>query len=146
MIGDPNWLYSTIAQSSAAIVAIIGGFITASVLMLTAEKRNLKNQLANKKFYLQNQDKYPLLDTRSLQQEITDLDARVRAFSYPPLLGWGFVVLGCFAFGSIVLPVMVIMIEIYSMQIKQFIFILFILGLAAVFAYIGFQIRELKRK
>ncbi|GAI11749.1 unnamed protein product, partial [marine sediment metagenome] len=31
MIGDPNWLYSTIAQSSAAIVAIIGGFITATV-------------------------------------------------------------------------------------------------------------------
>jgi len=41
---DPNWLYSTIAQSSAAIVAIIGGFITASVLTLSAEKRSLNHQ------------------------------------------------------------------------------------------------------
>ena len=45
---DPNWLYSTIAQSSAAIVAIIGGFITASVLSLSAEKRSLINQKKDK--------------------------------------------------------------------------------------------------
>jgi len=44
MVGDPNWLYSTIAQSSAAIVAILGGFIMASVLSLVAEKRSLINQ------------------------------------------------------------------------------------------------------
>ena len=48
MITDPSWLYSTIAQSSAAIVAIIGGFITATVLMLTAEKRSLTNQRKDK--------------------------------------------------------------------------------------------------
>lgn len=48
MIGDPNWLYSTIAQSSAAIVAIVGGFITASVLMLASEKRSLRHQKADK--------------------------------------------------------------------------------------------------
>lgn len=53
MIGDPNWLYSTIAQSSAAIVAIVGGFITASVLMLTSEKRSLRHQLADKKARLE---------------------------------------------------------------------------------------------
>jgi hypothetical protein len=48
MIGDPNWLYSTIAQSSAAIVAIVGGFITASVLMLASEKRSLRHQKDDK--------------------------------------------------------------------------------------------------
>jgi len=53
MIGDPNWLYSTIAQSSAAIVAIVGGFITASVLMLTSEKRSLRHQLAGKETRLE---------------------------------------------------------------------------------------------
>jgi hypothetical protein len=47
MITDPSWLYSTIAQSSAAIVAIVGGFITASVLMLLAEKRSLSHQQAD---------------------------------------------------------------------------------------------------
>jgi len=48
MATDPSWLYSTIAQSSAAIVAIIGGFITATVLNLLSEKRNLKNQREDK--------------------------------------------------------------------------------------------------
>lgn len=48
MTTDPSWLYSTIAQSSAAIVAIIGGFITATVLMLTAEKRSLTHQKKDK--------------------------------------------------------------------------------------------------
>jgi len=53
MIGDPNWLYSTIAQSSAAIVAIVGGFITHSVLTLAAEKRSLINQKEDKETRLQ---------------------------------------------------------------------------------------------
>jgi len=53
MISDPNWLYSTIAQSSAAIVAIVGGFITASVLMLRAERRSLAHQQADKRTRLE---------------------------------------------------------------------------------------------
>ncbi len=53
MITDPSWLYSTIAQCSAAIVAIVGGFITASVLMLMSEKRNLTNQKMDKETRLQ---------------------------------------------------------------------------------------------
>jgi len=48
MPSDPNWLYTTIAQSSAAIVAIIGGFITHTVLSLSAEKRSLINQRKDK--------------------------------------------------------------------------------------------------
>jgi len=53
MSTDPSWLYSTIAQSSAAIVAIIGGFITATVLSLMAEKRSLQNQSADKEKQLE---------------------------------------------------------------------------------------------
>ena len=41
---DVNWLYSAAAQSAAAIVAILGGFITSRILMLNAEKRSLQNQ------------------------------------------------------------------------------------------------------
>jgi hypothetical protein len=57
---DPNWLYSTIAQSSAAIVAIIGGFITASVLTLTAEKRHL---------IVQKNEKQAQLSTRNEEEK-----------------------------------------------------------------------------
>lgn len=62
MPSDPNWLFSTIAQSSAAIVAIIGGFITASILTLLAEKRNLTNQKAEKETRLD------LLKTRETEE------------------------------------------------------------------------------
>ena len=53
MSTDPNWLYNTIAQSSATIVAIIGGFITASVLSLSADKRSLINQKKDKEARLE---------------------------------------------------------------------------------------------
>lgn len=42
---DPNWLYSATAQSAAAIVAIMGGFIVSRILALNSEKRTLRNQL-----------------------------------------------------------------------------------------------------
>jgi hypothetical protein len=42
---DPNWLYSATAQSGAAIVAILGGFITSRILAVNAEKQGFKNQL-----------------------------------------------------------------------------------------------------
>ena len=44
---DVNWLYSAAAQSAAAIVAILGGFITSRILMLNAEKRSLENQYSS---------------------------------------------------------------------------------------------------
>jgi hypothetical protein len=313
MIGDPNWLYSTIAQSAAAIVAIVGGFITASVLSLNAGKRSLINQkkdkearletkkeqskdltielkeleiedltedvtyelisaeelpsledlilahtgtqtldleiskqecerlykqaLEAKNFIEQHSDKinimnavtfdewvrtnnfdiskynhemlereynraeekqrkslseseHLILDTRqphiyelikpmppiisrykqqkleslrekvrentreiaALEHDVNDLDLRISNFSYPPLLGWGLVILGWFAFVSIVMPVMLIMVgnwgmaRIYSKPAEQLTFILFVLGLVAVFVYIALQLRERRRK
>jgi len=86
------------------------------------------------------------------RREIADLDVRIKTFSYPPNLGWGLVVLGCFAFFSIVMPVMLIMVGnwgmagIYSKPVEQFIFVLLVLGLVAVFVYIALLIVELRRK
>lgn len=80
MTTDPSWLYSTIAQSSAAIVAIIGGFITASVLTLMAEKRSLKHQMADKETQLNARrgeenkliDEYELMRVENFFNEIAD--------------------------------------------------------------------------
>ncbi len=302
MATDPSWLYSTIAQSSAAIVAIIGGFITVSVLTLTAEKRSLANQkkdketriqtLSNKKgnllkelepkeilsflnsiadelinsgkvfsleeilqnypsaqslnlkilkkdyellnkqilearsFIEQHSDKimakeaasfdewvnkyqldilsynYEILEREynrvrsekqellsdwertlmpsnllqmnipyispiseqreledlkgkiqesryeisSLKNDVASLDTRLKTFTYPPNLGWGLLILMCFAFFSIVFPVMIIMYELFSPSMKVGTVILFLAGLGAVLTYIGLQIRELRRK
>lgn len=64
MTPDPNWLYSAAAQSAAAIVAIIGGFITSRLLALAAEKRTLEQQLLTleSKIGALRQHKQALLD------------------------------------------------------------------------------------
>ena len=169
MVGDPNWLYSTICPVIGSNRSHYRRLHYFRILALLAEKRSLKNQLDDKKVQLKGLNK-PLTLVRkdklteeerqrrielfesdqkkivSLKAEISNLESRLKAFAYPPNLGWGLVVLGCFAFAGIVLPIMVIMIEIYSTQVKQFIFILFFWGLAAILTYIAFQLRELRRQ
>jgi hypothetical protein len=38
-VGDPNWFYSTLAQSSAAIVGLAGGFMVSRVLARAGASR-----------------------------------------------------------------------------------------------------------
>lgn len=42
---DANWLYSSILQSSAAIVGIIGGFITSAVINLSVKRRAIEEEI-----------------------------------------------------------------------------------------------------
>ena len=125
MITDPNWLYSTIAQSSAAIVAIVGGFITATVLMLTAEKRSLITQVSDKKGMLDSLIEAGADETIpniiALDSEIPILEGRINAFSYPPNLIWGLVVLGFLAVFGILFPIFMIWTELYSDIAKKII-------------------------
>lgn len=44
MLRDPNWLYSTIAQSTAALVAIIGGFLVSRVVSLAGTREALQRR------------------------------------------------------------------------------------------------------
>lgn len=41
---DPNWLYSTIAQSAAALVAIIGGLLVSRLVALSADHGSLNRR------------------------------------------------------------------------------------------------------
>lgn len=45
MVTDPNWLFSTAAQSAAALVAIIAGFIVSRLLALSADRNSLKSRV-----------------------------------------------------------------------------------------------------
>jgi hypothetical protein len=145
MATDPSWLYSTIAQSSAAIVAIIGGFITASILRFSAEKESLIKQVKDKKSTLEEY-KSKNIATTKLEVEIPILEERIKAFSYPPNLEWGLAVLLYLAVFGIWLPVIVIAGEYFSIYTKILTVFTFLLGIAGVFGYIVFQIRELRRK
>ena len=162
MITDPSWLYSTIAQSSAAIVAIIGGFITASVLMLTSERRNLANQLSEKKIRLEKlkserdardvslnlAEEMKLVDNKDialLEGEISDLDSRIKAFSYPHNLKMGAYVFGLLAVFGIVLPVLVLAFRADGIFFRIMATVSFCLGIMGVFVYIVDQIGKLRR-
>ena len=169
MTTDPSWLYSTIAQSSAAIVAIIGGFITASILARRAEKTSLFNQLSDKKAQLKGLRNYmpPIIyknratpeeiqsrkeqmdsnreNISLLTAKISDLETRLKAFSYPPNLGWGIWVLGYLAVFGILLPVFIIAYEAFFTWAKTFTTISFWLGIIGVFAFVVFQLRALRR-
>jgi len=168
MVGDPNWLYSTIAQASAAIVAILGGFITAIILARRAEKTSLLNELSNKKEQLKELEAMHLIPeseltdqqrqrmeenayakrdkVASLKYGISNLESRLKAFAYPPLLGWGLGVLGYLTCFSIIMPVSIIALEMYYDPLKPLVLALFIAGLFAMFVYIAAQFMELRRK
>jgi polyhydroxyalkanoate synthesis regulator phasin len=169
MVGDPNWLYSTIAQSSAAIVAIVGGFITTGILSRRAEKASLSNQLSDKKSQLKGLQNYrprtiwanratdeEIQSRREhmdsiqekislLRAEVSDLETRLKAFSYPPNLGWGICVLGYLAVFGILVPVLIIVYEAFFTWAKVLTTVSFWLGIIGVFTFIVFQLRALRR-
>lgn len=53
---DPNWYLSTVVQSSAALIAIIGGFLVSRLVSLTAQR----SEFVQKKSNLNNRRKASL--------------------------------------------------------------------------------------
>ena len=45
-MADPNWLFSSTAQSAAAVFAIVGGFIATRVMNLASEREQTQHRLA----------------------------------------------------------------------------------------------------
>ena len=145
MIGDPNWLYSTIAQSSAAIVAIVGGFVTATILRFTAEKRSDVKRLEGLKSYTKSSLAVMTENIEELKREIPILEARIKTFSNPPNLKRGIAVLGFLAVFGILFPVLIIAYEAFFTWAKVSVTASFCLGIIGVLAYIVFQSRTLRR-
>ena len=67
---DPNWLLSTTAQSSAALVAIVGGFLLSRILALATER----NGLALREAQLRDEVKLAEETYHSVQNRIDDSD------------------------------------------------------------------------
>ena len=44
-MSDPNWFYSALAQSAAAIVGLIGAFVTSRVMMVAGERSRIENRI-----------------------------------------------------------------------------------------------------
>ena len=70
MFTDPNWLLATMAQSAAAMVAVIGGLLVSRVITLSAERRGLDRRV--REIRERTDDKKILLsEVRQSRQDIS---------------------------------------------------------------------------
>lgn len=93
-MGDINWLLSSLAQSSAAIIAILGGFIVSRIITMAIEKRRIEleaNAATNQRDEIEEQvvrmttqlgqlseDVHrATADTHPKSEEVTRLDERL---------------------------------------------------------------------
>lgn len=67
---DPNWLLSTAAQSAAALIAIVAGFIVNKLLALSAERNSMQNRIRDLNIHLS----LKINQKDQLQKEKTDLE------------------------------------------------------------------------
>jgi len=70
---DPNWLYSTISQSSAAIIGIIGAFLTSKILMISGEKKSLLKRRAELKLEIKNLED----NNKEMQDYCSKIDRKI---------------------------------------------------------------------
>jgi hypothetical protein len=71
MTPDLNWLLSTVAQSAAALVAIIAGFIASRLLALSAERSGLQSRLRDLNLQLEAKRN----ELQPIRQRLLDVDA-----------------------------------------------------------------------
>jgi len=67
---DLNWLFSTIVQSAAALVAIVAGFIVSRLLALSAELSTIRSRLRDVDLQLKSkQEEYANIEDRILRRD-----------------------------------------------------------------------------
>lgn len=69
---DPNWLLSTTAQATAALVGIIGGFLISRLISIVAEKSQQIQSLAE----LRNRDRVKDAELMKFQKTVSDRTQR----------------------------------------------------------------------
>lgn len=83
---DPNALYAAVIQASATIVAIVGGFLTATVINIATERRSLKDEVAD----LRQELRDATSDLARAAEERDRLSARYLIWlSEEETVGWG---------------------------------------------------------
>lgn len=68
-LSDPNWLFSTMAQSAAALVAIMGGFLVSRFAAVSSQRQGIESQLREVTKVL-DQRREDLHDTQGSRREI----------------------------------------------------------------------------
>lgn len=72
-MADPNWLFSTAAQSAAAFVAIVAGFLVSRLLALSAERNGLESRLRDVRAQLKGKQRdLQEVQDRLLRWDVSD--------------------------------------------------------------------------
>lgn len=73
---DPNWLLSSTAQSAAALVAIVGGFLAGRLLALSADKSAAERRLRTTSVALESAESEESVASSALHRWQQDRDER----------------------------------------------------------------------
>ena len=160
---DPNWFYSALAQSAAAIVGLIGAFVTSRVMMMASERSRIEKRINEinaeiKELERQNVPRSPYRnDVNRIERnkdEIHSRNAKIQELPHQldqiilPEHSKGLIFsLIYFTIVGVILPLWLLPITPEQHLVwKDIVLVLFITGLCAVFRYIFIEIKYITKK
>jgi hypothetical protein len=148
-MSDPNWLYSALAQSAAAIVGIFGAFVTSKVIWMAGERSRIERRNNELKLEIQEQSYSGLIDEKwdTLQGRKEELRRELDEIILPKHFTGLILALIYFTGVGVVLPLYLLPITPEQHLFwKPIVLFLFITGLIAVFSYILIEIKHITEK
>ena len=162
-MSDPNWFYSALAQSAAAIVGLIGAFVTSRVMMMAGEKSRIENrireinaeikELERQKHtgtYYSNdmiREKERMREISYKKAKIQELQDQLNQIVLPEHFKRLIISLIYFTVVGVILPLWLLPITSEQHFVwKPIVLVFFITGLIAVFLYIFIEIKDITKK
>ncbi|MBN1455990.1 MAG: hypothetical protein JW945_07050 [Methanomicrobia archaeon] len=161
---DPNWFYSALAQSAAAIVGLIGAFVTSRVMMMASERSRIENRINEINAEIKGLEREKHTGTVHYSNNVIREEERMRElFSKNAILKelmnqlnqivlpkdfkWLIISLIYFTTVGVILPLCLLPITPEQHLFwKLIVLIFFITGLLAVFIYIFIEIKQITNK
>ena len=163
-MSDPNWFYSALAQSAAAIVGLIGAFVTSRVMMMAGERSRIEKRIQEVNAEIKELERQKHTGTISYSNDVTREKERMREISYkdakiqelqdqlnqivlPKHFKRLIISLIYFTIVGVILPLGLLPITPEQHLVwKPIVFVLFITGLFAVFLYIFIEIKYITKE
>jgi hypothetical protein len=160
---DPNWFYSALAQSAAAVVGIIGAFVTSRVMMMAGERNRIENRINEINAEIKELERQKHMGVYYSNDVIRE-EGRIREINHknaitqelqnqlnqivlPKHFRRLIISLIYFTVVAVILPLWLLPITPEQHLVwKPIVLVFFITGLIAVFQYIFIEIRYITKK
>ena len=154
---DPNWFYSALAQSAAAIVGLIGAFVTSRVMMMASERSRIEKRIneINAEIKALERQIAPLLEIkrkkdteiRYKKAKIDELQQQLNQIILPEHFKGLIFSLIYFTIVGVILPLWLLPITPEQHLVwKPIVLVFFITGLFAIFLYLFIEIKHITEK